>query len=92
VNQNAPTGICCICCIKQLSGVIPPNPHIKAIRVGGNSSEAETAKRNTKEVKAKNIGKRGQQKGTGGNERNKQRGAGEGKLRFGESQCSRITF
>jgi hypothetical protein len=31
VNQNASTGICCI---KKFSGVIPPDPCIKGIKIG----------------------------------------------------------
>jgi hypothetical protein len=40
MNQNAPTGICCI---KKIFGVISPDPQIKATRVG------RGFKRNSKE-------------------------------------------
>jgi hypothetical protein len=50
VNQDAPTGICCIL---KFSGGYTPDPYIKGIRVG---KEFKRNKGGQKEVKGKSIG------------------------------------
>jgi hypothetical protein len=48
MNQNAPTGICCI---KNFSGGYTPDPYIKGVRVG------KGFKRNNKRGQKGNEGK-----------------------------------
>jgi hypothetical protein len=82
VNQNAPTGICCI---KKISGVIPPDPHIKGIRVG--KGFKRNNKGDKKEVKGKSREGCNRKGVKGMRGASKEEGKGQG-----EAQCSRITF
>jgi hypothetical protein len=74
VNQNAPTGICCI---KKFSGGYTPGPPHKGDK-GREGIQEKQQGRDKKEVKGKNR-EGGNRKGGEGNDRGKQRGTVGGK-------------
>ena len=75
MNQNAPTGICCI---KKFSGGYTPGPPHKGDK-GREGIQEKQQGRDKKEVKGKNREVRGNRKEGEGNDRGKQMGVGGGK-------------